>query len=89
MADRSMPLPLYAATISYRTPAGRRVLYGGVVAAVDEAECSVRLRLRLRKEEQYGRRRIAAVLDDLSARMFAMQAGGSRPPGSPLSYRTV
>jgi len=71
------PLPLYAATISYRTPAGRRVLYGDVVAARDEAECSTKLRERLKKEELYGRRRIGVILEDFRAIFVTMQACGS------------
>ena len=69
----SKPKPLYSATISYRTPAGRRVLYGTVVAANNPVECENKLRLRLQAEERYGRRRIVNILDDFSALFFAMQ----------------
>lgn len=69
----SNPKPLYCATVSYRTPAGRRVLYGTVVAADDLAECAKELRLRLVDEMRYGRRRIAVILNDFSALFIALQ----------------
>lgn len=69
----SNPKTLYAATVSYRTPGGRRVLYGTVVAARNLAECAEKLRLRLRDEEKYGRRRIAKILDDFFAISFGTQ----------------
>ena len=65
--------PLYSATVSYRTPSGRRVLYGAVVAANSMVECENKLRLRLQGEERFGRRRIGNILDDFSALFFAMQ----------------
>ena len=71
--EMTPPKPLYNATMSYRTPAGRRVLYGGVVAAMDPTECAGKLRTMLENEARYGRRRIASILDDFRANFFAMQ----------------
>lgn len=67
------PQRLYSATISYRTPARRRVLYGTVVAARNRSECERRLRERLVSEAQHGRRRIAMILDDFHGIFFATQ----------------
>lgn len=72
------PLFLYSATVSYRTPSGRRVLYGSVVAAPNRSECAARLRRRLSDEMRYGRRRIAAVLDDFSVVRFGRQIAARR-----------
>lgn len=69
----SKPKRLYSGTVSYRTPAGRRVLYGSVVAANNLAECAEQLRERLANEVRYGRRRVDVILDDFSAVFFAMQ----------------
>lgn len=69
------PKPLWDATISYRTPSGRRVLFGAMVAADSMADCEVELRARLAGESAYGRRKIAAILDDFSARFITMQIG--------------
>ena len=38
-AFMTKPKPLHAATISYRTPAGRRVLFGGIIASGTLARC--------------------------------------------------
>lgn len=67
------PKRLYSATISYRTPARRRVLYGTIVAARNRLDCESRLRARLAQEAKYGRRRVATVLDDFHFVLFAMQ----------------
>lgn len=69
----TMPKPLYSATMSYRTPSGRRVLYGSVVAATDPAECATELRIRLENEARYGRRRISRILNDFRAVFFGTQ----------------
>lgn len=69
----SKPLPLHSGTISYRTPAGRRVLCGHVVAAPDAATCERRLRERITTEQRVGRRRIACFLDDFHSIAFATQ----------------
>lgn len=58
------PKPLYYATISYRTPARRRVIYSGVIAANTLERCKEKLIECLKAEETYGRRRIAEILDD-------------------------
>ena len=60
------PKPLYSATISYRTPAGRRVLFGSVIAANTLARCREKLCERLQNEATYGRRKIASILDDFN-----------------------
>jgi len=65
--------PLHSATISYRTPSGRRVLFGSAIASRTLAECRDELCRRLRNEELYGRRRIAAILDDFTALSLGMQ----------------
>jgi hypothetical protein len=69
----SKPLPLHSATISYRTPAGRRVLCGDVVAAPDAATCEERLRERIMSQQRFGRRRIDCFLDDFRSVAFATQ----------------
>jgi hypothetical protein len=73
----TVPRPVYSATVSYRTPAGRRVLYGDLVAASDLTECANELRIRLGNEMKYGRRRVATILDDFSATFISMQIGTS------------
>lgn len=72
------PKRLYSATISYRTPARRRVLYGTIVAARNRLDCESRLRARLAQEAKYGRRRVATVLDDFHFVLFAMQIVSGR-----------
>lgn len=72
---KSEPKPVYSATVSYRTPAGRRVLYGSLVAANGMTDCATQLRTRLENEERYGRRRISTILSDFSALFIAMQVG--------------
>ena len=67
------PKPLYFATVSYRTPSGRRVLYGAIVAANSTVECENELRLRLQGEERFGKRRVGNILDDFCALFFAIQ----------------
>lgn len=67
------PTKLYNATISYRTPSGRRVLYGTVVAARNSTQCEGRLRERLESEARFGRRRIGAMLNDFQAIPFSTQ----------------
>lgn len=69
------PKPLFYATISYRTPAGRKVLYGSVTAAENPADCKQKLRRRLENEARFGRRRIGVVLEDFSSRFITMQIG--------------
>lgn len=64
---------LYNATISYRTPAGRKVLYGGVVAAHDALECQSRLIDRLKSEERFGRRKISEIIYDFNGVVFSNQ----------------
>ena len=61
-----VPKPLYSATISYRTPAGRRVLFGSIIASETIAECKEELLYRLRNAEKFGRRRIGEILDDFA-----------------------
>jgi hypothetical protein len=72
---RTQPKPLYDATISYRTPAGRRVLFGSMIPCTDMLECRAELERRLDNEVRFGRRRLASVLDDFSARYITMQIG--------------
>lgn len=67
------PKPLHAATISYRTPAGRRVIFGSIIASKTLARCKEELCNRLRNEERYGRRRIGEILDDFSTFPIGMQ----------------
>lgn len=67
------PKRLYGATISYRTPARRRVLYSRVVAARNRTDCERRLRDRLMEEVRFGRRRVACILDDFRGIFFDMQ----------------
>lgn len=69
----STPLPLHGATISYRTPAGRRVLCGAVVAAPDAETCELKLRERIMDEQRFGRRRIGRFLGDFRTVVFATQ----------------
>jgi len=59
--------PLHSATISYRTPSGRRVLFGSIIASDTLRECREELCSRLHKEQQYGRRRIGEILTDFDA----------------------
>ena len=95
MTDRKR---LYSATVSYRTPGGRRVLYGAVVAARNLTECAQELHLRLASDARHGRRRIAEVLTDFSADFIAMQIStggsrgrrhGSRAPISPRPHQQL
>jgi hypothetical protein len=67
------PKPLHSATISYRTPSGRRVLFGSIIASRTLAECRDELCHRLRNEGLYGRRRIATILDDFTPVPIGMQ----------------
>lgn len=67
------PKPLYSATISYRTPAGRRVLFGSIIASRTIEGCREKLRERLRNEERYGRRRISEILNDFSTVSIGLQ----------------
>lgn len=69
------PKPLYDATISYRTPAGRRVLFGSMIPCTDMIECRAELERRLSNEVRFGRRRLSSLLDDFSARYITMQIG--------------
>ncbi len=69
----SIPLPFHSTTISCRTPAGRRVLCGDVIAAPDAATCEERLRERIMSQERFGRRRIDYFLDDFQSVAFATQ----------------
>lgn len=71
------PKPLYDATISYRTPSGRRVLYGSMIAVTDMGQCREELEHRLMNEVSYGRRRVATILDDFKATYITMQIGRS------------
>lgn len=67
------PKPLFDATVSYRTPSGRRVLYGSMIPVTSMNQCREELHLRLMNEVRFGRRRVAAVLDDFDARYITMQ----------------
>lgn len=69
------PKPLHSATISYRTPAGRRVIFSGIIASNTLAQCKEELCHRLRNEDRYGQRRIGKMLDDFSAVPIGMQIG--------------
>tara|TARA_B100000378_G_scaffold40375_1_gene30180 strand:- start:10446 stop:10679 length:234 start_codon:yes stop_codon:yes gene_type:complete len=72
------PKPLHYATISYRTPARRRVLFSGVIASRTIEGCREKLCERLRNEERYGRRRIGEILDDFSALSLGSQISKRR-----------
>ena len=75
MAYPSAPKPLYDATISYRTPSGRKVLFGSMIAADSPADCMPELIARLHNEEKFGRRKVAIILCDFSANFITMQIG--------------
>lgn len=75
----SVPKPLYSATISYRTPAGRRVLFGGIIASDTVSECKEELVWRLRNAEKFGRRRIGEILGDFETISLGTQIA-TRPP---------
>lgn len=67
MTTTTSPKPLHYATISYRTPARRRVVFSSVIASDTLRECREELCSRLHKEQQYGRRRIGEILTDFDA----------------------
>jgi hypothetical protein len=65
--NASVAKPLYSASISYRTPAGRRVMFGSIIASESILECKEELCRRLQNKERFGRRRIRSILDDFNA----------------------
>lgn len=69
------PKPLYDAAISYRTPSGRKVRYGSMVAAETLSECESELRARLANAVRFGRRRVAVIVGEFSATFITMQIG--------------
>lgn len=73
MGYPSKPKPIYDATISYRTPSGRKVRFSALVAANTLSECEELLRGRLDNEQRFGNRRIASVIGEFSASFVTMQ----------------
>jgi len=78
MTTPTPPKPLHYATISYRTPARRRVIFSSVIASNTLAGCREKLCERLRNEETYGRRRIGEILDDFNALSLGLQISKRR-----------
>lgn len=71
----TQPKPIYDAAISYRTPSGRKVRYGSLVAAETLTDCETELRARLDNEQRFGRRKIASIIGEFSATFVTMQIG--------------
>lgn len=69
----TVPKPIYDAAISYRTPAGRKVRFGALVAANTLSDCEEILRGRLDNAVRFGRRRVATVIGEFSASFVTMQ----------------
>ena len=69
------PKPIYDAAISYRTPGGRKVRFGSLVAADCLADCEAELIARLRGAERFGRRKVAVIIGEFSASFVTMQIG--------------
>ena len=69
------PKPIYDAAISYRTPSGRKVRFGSLVAADCLDDCEEELRARLMNEQRFGRRKIAEIIGEFSASFVTMQIG--------------
>jgi hypothetical protein len=67
------PKPIYDAALTYRTPSGRRVRYGRLVAAETLSECEDLLRGRLSNDVRFGRRRVADIVGEFSASFVTMQ----------------
>ena len=67
------PKPIYDAALTYRTPAGRRVRYGQLVAAETLSECEDLLRGRLANDVRFGRRRVSDIVGEFSASFVTMQ----------------
>ena len=67
------PKPIYDAALTYRTPSGRRVRYGHLVAAETLSECEDLLRGRLSNDVRFGRRRVADIIGEFSASFVTMQ----------------
>lgn len=67
------PKPIYDAAITYRTPAGRRVRYGQLVAAETLSDCEALLRGRLDNAVRFGRRRVGQIVGEFSASFVTMQ----------------
>ena len=73
MGYPSKPKPIYDAAISYRTPSGRKVRFGALVAAETLSDCEEQLRGRLDNATRFGRRKVASVLGEFSATFVTMQ----------------
>lgn len=69
------PKPIYWAGVTYRTPSGRKVYFAENIAGTDMEEIETELRHRLESEVKYGRRKVAEVLNDFSAKYITHQIG--------------
>ena len=74
------PKPLYDAAISYRTPSGRKVRFGSMIAAECLDECETELRARLANQVLFGRRKVAKIIGEFSASFITMQIDTRRKP---------
>jgi hypothetical protein len=75
MAYPNKPKPIYDAAISYRTPSGRKVRFGSLIAADSLADCETELLARLRNAERFNRRKVAKIIGEFSANFVTMQIG--------------
>ena len=73
MTYPSKPKPIYDAVISYRTPSGRKVRFGSLIAADTLADCETELLARLRNAERFERRKVAKIIGEFSASFVTMQ----------------
>ena len=69
------PKPLYDAAISYRTPSGRKVRFGSMIAADCLDDCEAEIIARLDNAVRFGRRKVAIVIGEFSASFITMQIG--------------
>jgi hypothetical protein len=75
MIYQSKPKPIYDAAISYRTPSGRKVRFGSLIAADCLGDCEIELIARLRNAERFDRRKVASIIGEFSAIFVTMQIG--------------
>lgn len=72
------PKPLYDAALSYRTPSGRKVRYGSMIAADCLSDCYAELIRRLGNDCRFGRRKVSHVIGEFSASFITMQIGKAK-----------